>query len=309
MKKQFLLFVLTLLPLLSHAKVVIGGIYYNLYADNNTAEVTSNPNKYMGDVVIPSTVTYSGITYSITSIVQSAFRGCSGLTSVTIGNGVTSIGNHAFMGCENLLTVNSLIEAPFNCGRGAFDETTCRNGTLYVPIGTKELYTRFDGWRNFLKIVEMGDASEQKYLTLKDGEHGQMMLAVKIGENYTLRFVAEDGWHVHSVSFNGDNVTAEVATDGTYTTPAITENSILNVVYAQGASSVASLKDNLIHITSFGETLTVSGTKGGERIAVYTLDGKTIISMVAQNENTELSLPGSGTYIVNVNGSVYKVAL
>ena len=33
-------------------------------------------------------------------------------------------------------------------------------GTLYVPAGTKELYTRFDGWREFLKIEEVGGNPE-----------------------------------------------------------------------------------------------------------------------------------------------------
>ena len=84
---------------------------------------------------------------------------------------------------------------------------------------------------------------------------------------------------------------------------------ILNVVYAQGTSSAPLLNDKQIQIYAFGESLTVSGTKGGERIAVYTLDSKTITSVTCQNEKTELSLPGSGTYIIKVNGKVFKVAL
>ena len=43
---------------------------------------------------------------SVTSIGSSAFEGCTGLTSVTIGNSVTSIGAGAFEGCNNLETVN-----------------------------------------------------------------------------------------------------------------------------------------------------------------------------------------------------------
>ena len=39
------------------------------------------------------------------SIGQSAFSGCSSLTSITIPKGVTSIGNYAFQGCSNLTSI------------------------------------------------------------------------------------------------------------------------------------------------------------------------------------------------------------
>jgi hypothetical protein len=42
---------------------------------------------------------------TLTSIGNGAFSGCSGLTSVTIGEGVTSIGNGAFSGCSGLSSV------------------------------------------------------------------------------------------------------------------------------------------------------------------------------------------------------------
>ena len=42
---------------------------------------------------------------SVTSIGNSAFNGCTSLTSVTIGNGVTSIGEYAFGGCASLTSV------------------------------------------------------------------------------------------------------------------------------------------------------------------------------------------------------------
>ena len=52
--------------------------------------------KVEGDLVIPN---------GVTSISESAFRGCSGLTSVTIGNSVTTIGSAAFWGCTGLTSV------------------------------------------------------------------------------------------------------------------------------------------------------------------------------------------------------------
>ena len=106
MKKQLLLFVMMLLPLMAMADAVeIDGIYYNLNANGKVAEVTSNPNKYTGSIVIPETVNYDNITYGVTSIGNYTFNGCSDLISVTIPNSVTSIGEAAFEGCSSLVSI------------------------------------------------------------------------------------------------------------------------------------------------------------------------------------------------------------
>lgn len=91
---------------------VVGGVYYNKAdATNKTVEVTykgdnySSVNEYVGNVVIPESVTYDGVTYSITSIGSRAFSGCSSLTSVEIPGCVTNIGDNAFSSCSGLTCV------------------------------------------------------------------------------------------------------------------------------------------------------------------------------------------------------------
>ena len=91
----------------------IDGIYYNF--NDTKATVTyqyyydDNQHAYSGSVTIPESVTYSGKTYSVTSIGNYAFSDCWGLRSIEIPNSVTSIGSSAFRDCTGLtsVTINS----------------------------------------------------------------------------------------------------------------------------------------------------------------------------------------------------------
>ena len=113
MKKYFLLLTLLCLSLSARAHdAEVDGIFYNLDADNKTATVTfqgdnydSYNNEYSGDVVIPETVTYNGITYSVTSLGWACFTYCSSLTSITIPNSVTSVGEYCFSACRSLTSI------------------------------------------------------------------------------------------------------------------------------------------------------------------------------------------------------------
>ena len=58
-------------------------------------------------------------TCTVTSIGNNAFSGCSGLTSVTIGNGVTSIGSSAFYNCSGLTSV-TIGNSVTSIGQNAF---------------------------------------------------------------------------------------------------------------------------------------------------------------------------------------------
>ena len=84
-------------------------LYYKIV--NGTAHVTYQSNLYPryeslnGALTIPSSVTYNGTTYSVTSIDDDAFYGCSGLTSVTIPNSVTNIGSYSFWRCSGLTSI------------------------------------------------------------------------------------------------------------------------------------------------------------------------------------------------------------
>ena len=84
----------------------VGGLFYKTAEGYSMdfVEVTGNPGggKYSGDVVVPGTVEYDGITYTVKGVGNWAFEGCGDLRKVTISEGISKIGAYAFCYCGNL---------------------------------------------------------------------------------------------------------------------------------------------------------------------------------------------------------------
>ena len=87
---------------------------------------------------------------SVTSIGGNAFEGCSGLTELILPNSVTSIGNAAFFGCS-CLTELILPNSVTSIGNYAFSDCSGLE-KITVDRGNK----RYDSWGNCNSIIETG---------------------------------------------------------------------------------------------------------------------------------------------------------
>lgn len=88
---------------------------------------------------------------SVTSIGGDAFSYCSGLTSVIIGNSVTSIGQSAFSGCSGLTSI-TIPDSVKDIDREAFEDCS---GLTSITIGsgvTSIGYRALDGCRGLTRI-------------------------------------------------------------------------------------------------------------------------------------------------------------
>ncbi|MBO5612946.1 MAG: leucine-rich repeat domain-containing protein [Prevotella sp.] len=92
------------------------------------------------------------IPQSVVKIRDYAFAGCD-LRSIDIPSGVTYLGWNVFKGNNNLTKVTCRIKKPYYIDRSTFE--VYDNATLYVPIGTFELYQKKESWKYFsnMKII------------------------------------------------------------------------------------------------------------------------------------------------------------
>ncbi len=139
-------------------KVQIGDLYYNLDATSQTAEVTSQNRSYpywsttITTAIIPASVEYNSVTYSVTSIGNWAFINCRHLTSVTIGNSVTSIGEYAFSGCSGLTSV-TIPNSVTSIGEAAFSGCSGLTSVTIPNSVTSIGRSAFDGCTGLTSIV------------------------------------------------------------------------------------------------------------------------------------------------------------
>lgn len=150
-QKNFLRFFIAMLGLLVSSTAysysfVSEGIYYNILSDKASVEVTyrnTNYDTYIGEIIIPSEVSYNGNTYTVTGIGSRAFYKCSTVTSITIPPTISKIGLYAFEDANHIQKVNisNLTSWCMMDVSGYYSCPLVYGGTLYLnnsPVSSLE---------------------------------------------------------------------------------------------------------------------------------------------------------------------------
>jgi hypothetical protein len=136
---------------------MVDGIYY-VVTDQNCVSVTrkdSNGHTYSGEVIIPETVTYDGVTYTVTRIGANAFTQCPDLTSLTLPATIVTL----YYGFYNnmatgLTTITCLaIEPPYGMTQMTAEQYA--GVTVIVPKNSVAAYQADNGWGQYATITGM----------------------------------------------------------------------------------------------------------------------------------------------------------
>ena len=278
----------------THYDFEAGGIYY-LITGSNTVEVTykdTNYNSYSGNVTIPASVSYNGVTYSVTAIGTYAFNKCTGLTSIAMPATITSLGSFAFNGCNGLTSLN-LPESLAAIGERAFMD--CLGVTsLTIPENVTSIGEyAFSGIRNLTSLTwnarecwTNGNMITSGIATLTIGDEvvvipgnlAYVSVITTLDIPQSVKFIGQD-------AFNGCN--------------GLTSLTIPQNVIDIGTNAFANI-NNLTSLVWNARECWTNGNMPTYRINTLTIgDGVKILpSYLARNSKiTTLSIPESATVI------------
>ena len=227
------------------------GIYYKIIsATDLTVEITSGDNKYTGEVIIPSTITYKSKVLAVVKIGSYAFEDCTGLTSIEIPNSVTSIGGVAFYGCTSLKSV-VIPNSVTSIGNSAFyycksltsitipNSVTCIGS--YAFIGCSGLTSVVIG-NSVTSIGEaaFGGCTSLKDLRIEDGKN-----TLSLGYNsYSSNYYGGEGLFYDSpleTLYLGRNLSYKTGNSYGYT-PFYEKTTLTSVTIGNSVTSIGEVK-------------------------------------------------------------------
>ena len=151
--------------------------------------------------------------------------------------------------------------------------------------------------------------SNEVELLVQNSYYNNLTLYLTKGDTQKLKIEQTDDYFVlNTILFNGEDVTEEFV-EGVYTTPAIEENSVLNISFTIPTAQNAPMQNSRIKAYGPRGDVVVAGCERGESIAVYDVDGVLLRTMYATSDTMRIAMPTDAVYVVKVADTAVKVAL
>ncbi|MBR5843930.1 MAG: hypothetical protein IKY75_05035 [Bacteroidaceae bacterium] len=151
--------------------------------------------------------------------------------------------------------------------------------------------------------------SNEVELLVQNSYYNNLTLYLTKGATQKLKIESTDEYfELNTILFNGEDVTEDFV-EGVYTTPAIEENSVLNISFTIPTAQDAPMQNSRIKAYGHRGDVVVTGCERGESIAIYDVDGVLLRTMYATGNVMRIAMPTDAIYVVKAADAAVKVAL
>lgn len=258
----------------------------------------------------------------MTSIGQSAFFGCSKLTTITIGSGIKTIYRSAFASCPELTDVTCYAENVPSTDTDAFKDSYIEYTTLHVPASAVNAYKVADPWKNFKSIMATDGTTPETPETPKcekptiSYENGQLKMSCATeGVEYVTDITDADikKHYDATISLTATYNISVFATKAGYDNSDVVTATLcwIDKEPVIDVTSVSQVPAQAILIQSEGGVLTVQGLDDGQQVRIYGIDGTQAGAAVSSNGQATVgtNLKAGSAVIIKIGDRSVKVAI
>lgn len=232
-------------------------------------------------------------------------NGCSGYS------GYVEVGDKKITDNDTVITAkkNEIITLKF-IPQYEYDVTVDVNGVdLTENVIDNKLSIEVTG--NMTININWVYAEDPIFLSIKQADNGNVKLKVSMWDSYKVIFEPAEEWIIHSVSFNGTDVTNDLSPDNSYWIPEMTENSELIVIYISATTAINETysESSLPKVVGYSGCITISNAKDGESIYVYTTAGVLVNTSISNNGTAMIRVQENEVYIVKVGNKTFKIGM
>ena len=152
---------------------------------------------------------------------------------------------------------------------------------------------------------------EGTYIALQTSDNGSIWQPVEMTKQYSYIIEPAEGWTIHSVTFNGTELT--VAEGNKVTTPAVSSQlNRLIVTFEQNApvTGIAAVTNpSQVKILGYADGIHITNAQPGDVVSVYSMDGRLVRTVKMRSQQADIALKTNCLYIIKVADRVVKVRL
>lgn len=258
----------------------------------------------------------------ITSINDNVFSGCSGLSSITIPNNIISIGNHAFSSCTGLSSV-IIPNSVTSIGWSAFSNCTGLT-TVDIPASVTSISTYAFCYCSALASVTIPNSVTSigtyafSYSGLKSIVIPESVISIReaafLGCTYLEECHCKNARPLILESFVFEYV--DKSTCKLFVPKGSYANYWVAPIWGDFASiieedltSISKVQSDNIKVYTGEGAIIIEGVDPREIISVYAQSGALVQSLQATSDVVRIYVPVGNTYLIEVTGKSFKIAL
>lgn len=149
----------------------------------------------------------------------------------------------------------------------------------------------------------------QANLDIVQNEMGCVRILVDIDKTYGCRIIEEDGWQVHSITYNGEDITNKGGKENYIQTPIVKGDAVVRIALEQSQTGITKPEQNGMRVLGDAEGIVIKNAKQDEIISVYLLNGQLVRSIRITGSNERIALPSGEIYLIKTETHTIKIRL